>query len=63
MRSGGRLQAAIEVLTDVETRRRPVADALKDWGLAHRFAGSGDRVAIGSLARSEEHTSELPVTL
>ncbi len=50
MKTGGRLQAAIEVLTDVETRRRPVADALKDWGLAHRFAGSGDRVAIGSLA-------------
>ena len=50
MKTGGRLQAAIEVLTDVETRRRPVADALKDWGLSHRFAGSGDRVAIGSLA-------------
>ncbi|HVQ10326.1 MAG TPA: RsmB/NOP family class I SAM-dependent RNA methyltransferase, partial [Methyloceanibacter sp.] len=24
-------------------------DALKDWGLAHRFAGSGDRAAIGNL--------------
>ncbi len=24
-------------------------DALKDWGLAHRFAGSGDRAAIASL--------------
>ncbi|MCE1237107.1 MAG: RsmB/NOP family class I SAM-dependent RNA methyltransferase [Hyphomicrobiales bacterium] len=50
MKTGGRLQAAIEVLDDVETRRRPLADALKDWGLAHRFAGSGDRLAIGSLA-------------
>jgi 16S rRNA (cytosine967-C5)-methyltransferase len=50
MKDGGRLQAAIEVLTDVETRKRPLADALKDWGLSHRFAGSGDRVAIGSLA-------------
>lgn len=49
MRDGGRLAAAIEVLDDVEKRRRPVADALKDWGLAHRFAGSGDRVAIASL--------------
>ncbi len=50
MKDGGRLQAAIEVLDDVETRKRPLADALKDWGLSHRFAGSGDRVAIGSLA-------------
>ena len=50
MKTGGRLQAAIEVLDDVETRRRPLADALKDWGLSHRFAGSGDRTAIGSLA-------------
>lgn len=50
MKDGGRLQAAIEVLEDVEKRRRPVADALKDWGLSHRFAGSGDRNAIASLA-------------
>ena len=49
MRLGGRLAAAIEVLTDIETRRRPSADALKDWGLSHRFAGSGDRAAIGNL--------------
>ncbi len=44
-----RVAAAIEVLTDVEARRRPAADALKDWGLARRFAGSGDRAAIASL--------------
>jgi len=49
MRLGGRLAGAIEVLTDIETRRRPVADALKDWGLSHRFAGSGDRAAIGNI--------------
>lgn len=49
MRDGGRLGAAIEVLTEIEARRRPVADALKEWGLAHRFAGSGDRIAIGNL--------------
>jgi 16S rRNA (cytosine967-C5)-methyltransferase len=30
-------------------RHRPVAEALKDWGLSHRFAGSGDRAAIGNL--------------
>jgi 16S rRNA (cytosine967-C5)-methyltransferase len=49
MRLGGRLQAAIDILNDIETRRRPVADALKDWGLSHRFAGSGDRAAIGNI--------------
>ena len=49
MKPAGRIAAAIEVLTDVEQRHRPVADALKDWGLSHRFAGSGDRAAIGNL--------------
>jgi len=49
MRPGGRLAAAIEVLGEIETRRRPVAEALKDWGISHRFAGSGDRAAIGNL--------------
>ena len=44
-----RAAAAIEVLADIETRRRPASDAMKDWGLAHRFAGSGDRAAISSL--------------
>jgi 16S rRNA (cytosine967-C5)-methyltransferase len=44
-----RVAAAIEVLADTEDRRRPAADALKDWGLARRFAGSGDRAAIASL--------------
>ncbi|HVL72942.1 MAG TPA: RsmB/NOP family class I SAM-dependent RNA methyltransferase [Beijerinckiaceae bacterium] len=49
MTPAARLSAAIEVLADLETRRRPVADALKDWGLSHRFAGSKDRAAIASL--------------
>ncbi len=49
MRLGGRVTGAIEVLADIEARKRPVADALKDWGLAHRFAGSGDRAAIGNI--------------
>jgi 16S rRNA (cytosine967-C5)-methyltransferase len=44
-----RLSAAIEVVAEIEARRRPAADALKDWGLAHRFAGSGDRAAIAGL--------------
>src|SRR3954468_21172147 len=44
-----RLSAAIEVLADIEARRRPAPDALKDWGLGHRFAGSKDRAGIASL--------------
>jgi 16S rRNA (cytosine967-C5)-methyltransferase len=49
MTPAARLAAAIEVLADVEARRRPAADTLKDWGLSHRFAGSGDRAAIAGL--------------
>jgi len=49
MTPSARLSAAIEVLADIEARRRPAADALKDWGLAHRFAGSSDRAAIAGL--------------
>ncbi|MGD9913237.1 MAG: RsmB/NOP family class I SAM-dependent RNA methyltransferase [Rhizobiaceae bacterium] len=49
MRLGGRLAAAIDVLEDIERRHRPAADALKDWGLSHRFAGAGDRGAIGNI--------------
>jgi 16S rRNA (cytosine967-C5)-methyltransferase len=49
MTPAARLSAAIEVFADIEARRRPAADALKDWGLSHRFAGSGDRAAIAGL--------------
>src|SRR5689334_8326180 len=49
MTPAARAAAAIEVLSDIETRRRPAADAMKDWGLAHRFAGSSDRAAISGL--------------
>jgi 16S rRNA (cytosine967-C5)-methyltransferase len=49
MTPSARLSAAIEVFADIEARRRPASDALKDWGLAHRFAGSGDRAAIAGL--------------
>src|SRR5262245_35686251 len=49
MTPAARISAAIEVLTDIEARRRPANDALKDWGLAHRFAGSSDRAAIAGL--------------
>ncbi len=49
MHLSGRLAAAIEVITDVTDRHRPVNGALSDWGKAHRFAGSGDRAAIGNI--------------
>ena len=49
MTPGARLAAAIEVLSDIGARRRPAADTLKDWGLSHRFAGSGDRAGIAGL--------------
>ncbi len=49
MRMGGRIAAAIEVLAGMHKQHRPAAEVLKDWGKAHRFAGSGDRHAIGTL--------------
>jgi 16S rRNA (cytosine967-C5)-methyltransferase len=49
MQPGGRLQAAIEVLTEILERGRAASVALADWGRAHRFAGSADRAWIGNL--------------
>ena len=49
MRPGGRIQAAAEVLEDILVRHQPAATALADWGKRHRFAGSGDRAAIGTV--------------
>jgi len=49
MRPGARQQAAIEILTSLESQRRPAADAVKDWMLSHRLTGSKDRAEIGDL--------------
>ncbi len=49
MRLPGRISAAIEILTEIFERHRPASEALKDWGKAHRFAGSTDRHAVGTL--------------
>ena len=49
MTPAARLSAAIDVLAAIETDRIPAANALKDWGTSHRFAGSGDRAAISGL--------------
>lgn len=50
MTPGARIASAIEVLAEIFAKRRPAADVLKDWGHAHRFAGSGDRAAIAGIA-------------
>jgi 16S rRNA (cytosine967-C5)-methyltransferase len=49
MTPAARIAAAIEVLSDIETRKRPTSEAMKDWGVAHRFAGSGDRANVANL--------------
>jgi 16S rRNA (cytosine967-C5)-methyltransferase len=49
MKPAAHVSAAIEILTDIETRKRPVTEGLKDWGLSHRFAGSKDRAQIATL--------------
>lgn len=49
MTPAARLSAAIEVIEAIDSQRIPAAKALKEWGTAHRFAGSGDRAAISGL--------------
>ena len=49
MTPAARLSATIELIDTIETQRVPAAKALKEWGTAHRFAGSGDRAAIAGL--------------
>jgi len=49
MKAGARLAAAVAILGEISTRHRPAALALADWGKASRYAGSGDRAAVGNL--------------
>src|SRR5208337_147978 len=49
MQPGARLQAAIDVLSEIGARGRAASVVLADWGRAHRFAGAGDRAFIGNL--------------
>jgi 16S rRNA (cytosine967-C5)-methyltransferase len=49
MRDGGRIEAAIAVLADIEERYKPVRMALKSWGEASRYAGSKDRAWVSGL--------------
>ena len=49
MRDSGRIAAAIDVLTDFETRRVPLKTALADWARGARYAGAKDRAWISGL--------------
>ncbi len=49
MRPAGRIRAAMEIVADIESRRRPAGQVLSDWGKNNRFAGSKDRSAIGNI--------------
>ncbi|MCA8898511.1 MAG: MFS transporter, partial [Hyphomonas sp.] len=49
MRNGGRIAAAIDVLSDVLTRHQPVKSAARDWGKRARYAGSKDRAWVSGL--------------
>ena len=49
MKAGARMAGACDVLKEILERHRPAAAALSDWAKAHRFAGSGDRSAIGNI--------------
>lgn len=49
MRNGGRISAAITVLTDVLYRHQPVKIAMRDWGKRARYAGSKDRAWVAGL--------------
>lgn len=49
MKSGGRISAAIDVLSDVLSRHQPVKSAVRDWGKRARYAGSKDRAWVSGL--------------
>ncbi|MFM1815663.1 MAG: hypothetical protein RLZ98_2358 [Pseudomonadota bacterium] len=64
VRTGARIKAGIEVLGAVINRHRPASLALADWGRANRYAGSGDRSAIGNLVYDVlRHRSSLAVRM
>lgn len=49
MTPAARLAAAIDIFATIEESRRPASSVVKEWGQKHRYAGSGDRSAIGNL--------------
>ena len=60
MTPAARLAAAAEVLDRIAAGREPAEAALKAWGVAHRYAGSGDRRAIADrVFRALRHRARL----
>src|ERR1700693_3243734 len=51
MTPAARLSAAIELIDTIDAQRVPAAKALKEWGTAHRYAGSGGRDALARPGR------------
>src|SRR4051794_8135114 len=49
MKTSARLSSPLAGLAALSARPRPAAGSPTDWGLTHRFAGSGDRSAIAGL--------------
>jgi 16S rRNA (cytosine967-C5)-methyltransferase len=49
LRDAGRLAAAIDVLSEIEARHKPVRLALKAWGDSARYAGAKDRAFVSGL--------------
>jgi 16S rRNA (cytosine967-C5)-methyltransferase len=49
MRDGGRIAAAIEILTDILNHSAPIKSAMRNWAMRARYAGSSDRAWITSL--------------
>lgn len=49
MTPNARLSAAIHLLNELFREKRPLASVLKEWGQQNRYAGSGDRNAVGNL--------------
>jgi 16S rRNA (cytosine967-C5)-methyltransferase len=49
MRDGGRIEAAIAVLADMEARHKPAHLALRAWGEGARYAGAKDRAFVSGL--------------
>ncbi|MGV8996877.1 MAG: RsmB/NOP family class I SAM-dependent RNA methyltransferase [Parvibaculaceae bacterium] len=60
MTPGARLQAAIEILSNIEETRHPADRVFDAWARGSRFAGSKDRAAVGELVfKVLRHRAEL----
>lgn len=49
MRLGGMIAASVELLNDFFVYKKPISKLIKEWGAAHRFAGSNDRNRIANI--------------